>query len=423
MTSASVSSEHPRDWRSIVGTTLVVAAVIGGFYLLYRFRVVVFLMLGAFILNIAITPLVNWLVRQGRSRPVAVTLVYVVFLLVLILFGFAVGPMLYNQVNEFTAQLPRYYNNIRLALTESDNYLLKQVALSTPDSLDMLMPQQPRGDAASLGELNAYLKSFRKAIYYLFIGGAMFLLAYYWNLENQRIKLWLLRFAAPDRRETIRSVLDEIESTVGGFLGGQMLLGLLIGVASLVIYLVIGLPYAVALAVLSGIFELIPLVGPTLSAAVALLVALSNDPSKAFLVVIAAIILQALENYILVPRVMGQSVGVNPFVTLLALTAFGALFGIAGALLAIPLAAILQIAFNRLLFNLDSQRWTTITGRDKLAYLRYEAHNLVYDVRKGLRRKEARSTDSNDSYEDIIEAIATTIEKLAAPEKEQGAPA
>jgi predicted PurR-regulated permease PerM len=420
MTSATSPPFVRRDAREIVAATLVVAAVLGGFFLLYRFRVVVFLLVAAFVINVAITPAVNWLVARGRSRPLAVALIYLALLTAISLFVILVGPMLVNQVSNFSAKIPEYYRGGRELLIASPNYVLRRVALIAPVQLIVTPPVET--DEQALAQAASFLAGVSTALRALLIAGAIFALAYYWNLESQRVKLWLLRFAPAQRREGIRAVVDEAETTVGAFLAGQLFLGLVIGVASLVAYLLIGLPNAVALAVLAGLFELIPLVGPVLGAGAALLVALVYDPSKAIWVVVAAVVIQALENYILVPRVVGQSAGVNPLVTLLALAAFGALFGIPGALLAIPLAAMVQILFRSAVFSLDKPGWSDMSARDRLGLLGYEAHTLIYDVRKSLRRKPVLSTDESDQVEETVEALAQGVERLLAEQSEQGVP-
>lgn len=417
MTSATSPPLVRRDAREIVTATLVVAAVLGGFFLLYHFRVVVFLLLAAFVINIAISPAVNWLVARGRSRPLAVALIYLALLTAITLFVILLGPMLVNQVSSFSAKIPEFYRSGRELLMASPNYVLRRVALIAPVQLVLASPVET--DEQALAQAASFLSGVSTALRALLVAGTLFALAYYWNLESQRVKLWLLRFAPAQRRDGIRAVVDEAETTVGAFLAGQLFLGLVIGAASLVAYLLIGLPNAVALAVLAGLFELIPLVGPVLGAGAALLVALVYDPSKAIWVVAAAVVIQALENYILVPRVVGQSAGVNPLVTLLALAAFGALFGIPGALLAIPLAAMVQILFRSAVFNLDKPGWSDMSARDRLGLLAYEAHKLIYDVRKSLRRKEVRSTDDSDQVEETVEALAQSVESLLA---QQGQP-
>jgi hypothetical protein len=137
------------------------------------------------------------------------------------------------------------------------------------------------------------------------------------------------------------------------------------------------------------------------------------------LVVFGAI--QALENTFLVPRVMGHTVGVSPVVTLLALVAFGTLFGLAGTLLAIPLAAIIQLLLDRYVLTKRPVEETPPPGRDRLSVLRYEAQELVADARKQLRDKSSMALDDeSDAIEDAIEALATDIDSLLARENPNG---
>jgi predicted PurR-regulated permease PerM len=124
---------------------------------------------------------------------------------------------------------------------------------------------------------------------------------------------------------------------------GQLLLMLAIGVMSGVGFWALGLPNPLALAVLAGLFEIVPLVGPILSAAPAILVALAIDPWKALVVAGYALLIQQIENNILVPRIMGRTVGINPLVVLIGILIGAALYGIPGAFLAVPVAGALQV--------------------------------------------------------------------------------
>ena len=120
---------------------------------------------------------------------------------------------------------------------------------------------------------------------------------------------------------------------------------------ALVAYLLIGLPNALVLALVAGVLEAVPLLGPLLGAIPAAVIALSIAPSKLIWVVVATVVIQQLENAVLVPRVMRKAVGVNPFVSLLAMFALSSLFGIAGALMAIPIAAMVQLLLDRFVFG------------------------------------------------------------------------
>jgi hypothetical protein len=160
------------------------------------------------------------------------------------------------------------------------------------------------------------------------------------------------------------------------------------------------------LALIAGLFEAVPIFGPALGAIPAILVAFAYNPTTIIWIIASTALIQLLENYLLVPRLMGTVVGVNPIITLLALATFSTLFGLPGALLAIPSAAIIQLVLNRYVLSSDQSNWPLPAGRDKASALRYEVQDLIVDVRKQLRRKDGRSNEESDKIEDSIESLA-----------------
>jgi len=180
---------------------------------------------------------------------------------------------------------------------------------------------------------------------------AVFLLAYYWTQESSFVIRATLRLFPRARRKEIREFIRRAEGKIGGYIRGQGILSLVIGLAAFVSYLLIGLPYVLVLAIIAGLMEMVPIFGPVLGAIPALLVALTIDPTKAIWVVVATSVIQLAENVFLVPRIMTNSMGVNPIVILLSLVTFSAVFGFPGALLALPLAAILQMFLERMAFS------------------------------------------------------------------------
>jgi hypothetical protein len=134
-------------------------------------------------------------------------------------------------------------------------------------------------------------------------------------------------------------------------------------------------------------------------------------------VIVATLVIQQMENIVLVPRVMRKAVGVNPFVSLLALFAFSSLFGIAGALMAIPIAAIIQLLLDRFVFHPGTMEAEVSAGRDYASRLRYEAQDLAQDLRKQARL-EIEGSDQwikhTDRVMDEIEAITTDLDSLLA---------
>ena len=177
------------------------------------------------------------------------------------------------------------------------------------------------------------------------------LLAFYWSLQGDRTVRWLLLLLPAARRDGARDVIAEIEVKVGAYLRGQGLVCLTMAAIAAAAYGLLGLRYAVVLGLVAGVMEALPVLGPVLGAIPPLGVALVTEPGKTPWVLGAAVLMQQAESYLLVPRIMDKSVGVHPLVTLLAIAAFGSVLGLAGAILAIPLAAIIQVLLNRYLLG------------------------------------------------------------------------
>jgi predicted PurR-regulated permease PerM len=259
----------------------------------------------------------------------------------------------------------------------------------------------------------------------LLISVAIFLLAFYWLMERERLLRYFLLLLPEAHRDGVRAMLPAIEEKLGAYVRGVALLCFSVGAMALVAYLLMGLPNALFLGLAAGLFEAVPLLGPSIGAIPAVLTALAVDPGKVWYVIGALAVIQLLENSWLAPKVMDRTVGVNPVLGLLAFAAFGALFGLVGGLLAIPLAALLQILFQR--FVLDpaaaANHGGTPAGRDGISLLRYETRELVQDVRKQVRGKDSPIDGAEDEIEDELEAIATDLDSLLArvePPGEEG---
>jgi predicted PurR-regulated permease PerM len=419
----SMSESQPNDqpfyWttRQVVLATLFVVAVGAVFFLLFRFSQIIFILVVAIVLGTAIRPAVDWLNRRGFSRPTGVILVYLgLFSLagMLVLLAF---PMFSDQIAAIQKNLPVYYANLSNSLLNSSILVVQQIGIRLSNTTPQAPPDAGGDPAKALDQVAQSLTYVNLVGRSLLTLTAVFILAFYWTNESDRAMRNLLLLSPPKVREQIRLLLNDIEAKVGAFIFGESLLCLAIGGMALIAYLSIGLPYALVLAVIAGLLEIVPLFGPLLGAAPAFAIALSIDPTKAVWVAISGIAIHGLENYVLAPRVMRHSVGVHPLITLLALTAFTTLLGLGGALLAVPMAAILQLLANRFIFNRDCER--VLEGRDQLNLLRYEAQNLAQDARKQLRHIRGL-----DGREEIIvnhlEAISSDLEKaLARSEQER----
>jgi predicted PurR-regulated permease PerM len=411
-----MQSGHPSasvpTWpaRQVVAATLVVVLVLALFYLLYRFAEVVFILFVAIVLATAIRPAVEWLKRRGLPPLTSAFFIFTLLIALLIGLGVLVLPMLADQLTTISIELPNYYRDSRLALFNSGNLILQQIAARLPNDIT-IMPQNQRFDPGqAMDQVGRSLVTAGSLLRNVFQIAAVFILAFFWTLENERTIRYLLHWVPPARREEARRIVNEIEDRVGGFLLGQMALCLVIGGLALAAYVLIGLPNALALAIAAGIMEAVPLIGPAVGAIPALLVALPISPAKAVWVIAATLAIQGLENYLLVPRVMKRSVGVNPIVALLTLMTLTSTFGLAGALIAIPLAAIIQMLLNRYLVSTILPVQPQVNGRDRLSLLRLEAQKLAQDARNQLRQR-GTIEGGMDELVDSLEGLALELDQ------------
>ena len=404
--------------------TLVLVFVAFSFWLLYRFNQVVFILFIAIVMGTVIRPVVAWLHRRGLPRIAGVILVYLLLLALLIGFVLLLFPLIVEQGTTIAAAVPGYYQSLREWMVNYPNQLIVRLSEFLPATLPGLEPIQQTGQQmlASAGQALGYVASAAKVI---FMATAILLLAFHWTLDGPRTIQSLLLLVPKDQRESISELISAMETKVGFYIAGQGVLCLVIGIMALVAYLLIGLPNALVLALVAGVLEAVPMVGPLLGAIPAAVIALSIAPSKLVWVIVATLVIQQLENSLLVPRVMRKAVGVNPFVSLLAIFAFSSLFGIAGALMAIPIAAIIQLLLDRFVFHPGTMEAEVSTGRDYASRLRYEAQDLAQDLRKQARLKKGGSdlrVKQTDQVMDEIEAITTDLDSLLAQVNPSGAP-
>jgi len=422
--------EHPPsqlyNWtfRRVVWATLVLVFVAFGFWLLYRFNQVVFILFIAIVMGTVIRPVVTWLHQRGLPRIVGVILIYILLLALLISFVLLLFPLIVEQGTTIAAAVPGYYQSLREWMVNYPSQLIVPLGEFLPATLPGLMPIQPTGQQmlASAGLALGYVTLSAKVI---LIAIVLLVLAFYWTLDGPRTIQSFLLLVPQDQRESISELISAMETKVGFYIAGQGVLCLVIGVMALVTYLLIGLPNALVLAFVAGVLEAVPTIGPLLGAIPAALVALSIAPAKLVWVIVATIVIQQMENSFLVPRVMRKAVGVNPFVTLLAFFAFSSLFGIAGALMAIPMAAIIQLVLDRFVFHPETMEPEVSPGRDFASRLRYEAQDLAQGLRKQARLEKwgsVRRVKQIDQMMDEIETITTDLDALLAQVHTSGAP-
>ncbi|HEX6303930.1 MAG TPA: AI-2E family transporter [Anaerolineales bacterium] len=418
------SRPYPWTFRRVMWATLVLVFVALSFWLLYRFNQVVFILFIAIVMGTVIRPVVAWLHRRGLPRVAGVILVYLLLLALLISFVLLLFPLVVEQGTTIAAAVPGYYQSLREWMVNDSNPWIVRLSEFLPATLPGLEPIQQTGQQmlASAGQALGYVALAAKVI---FMATVILLLAFHWTLDGPRTIQSLLLLVPTGQRENISELISAMETKVGFYIAGQSVLCLVIGIMALVAYLLIGLPNALVLALVAGVLEAVPMIGPLLGAIPAAVIALSITPSKLVWVIVATLVIQQIENSVLVPRVMRKAVGVNPFVSLLAIFAFSSLFGIAGALMAIPIAAIIQLLLDRFVFHPAAMEPEVSPGRDYASRLRYEAQDLAQDLRKQARLKKGGSdlrVKQTDQVMDEIEAITTDLDSLLAQVNASSAP-
>lgn len=423
--SSGSEGEEIAAWstRKVVYATLIVAVIALSFFLFFQYIHVVFLLFTAMVVGTAIRPAVNRLNLWGVSRSLGVILVYLLILLLFVAVIAAAAPLLVEQASAISQVLPDYYSQVRSTLFLSENLILQRVALNLPAEISLTpgrsgsqpapadQPPDPADPAAQPAPAGPYLRPAGLAA----LGVAsVFVLGFFWTLERERTLRSLLLWIPMNGRENARELILEIEDKVGGFVIGQGILCLAVGSLAFLAYALIGVPYALVLGILAGITEAIPVFGPILGTIPALLVALAVSPEKAVWVLAAGVVIQVAENYVLVPRVMKRSVGVNPLVLLLSFVAFSLLFGVVGAIISVPLAAILQLLTMRFLVapSLTPVQQAEL-GRDQLSLFRLEAQTLAVDLRKQLVDDQGGDVLVEKTV-DTLESITTELDTLLA---------
>jgi len=399
--------------KQVAVGTAVAALVVLGLALLVAIRYVLLFLFLSIVVATALVPLVERLRRWGLSQGVATL---VAFALLLALVGgiiAAIVPFVINQVTQVLVDLPERYMTIRATITSSRSGFIRGLAAQMP--ADPFQSMTSDGSIALGGEVAAVLPSLGRGL--LFSALVLFL-SYYW-LYYRALAVQSAALLMPfDYRADAIALWEQIEAKIGAFVRGLALLGLIIGVCSAIGYFAIGLPYALTIAIIAGLLEAIPYVGPILTIGLVGLVGLSVSPAMAAEAVGIAVVIQAIEGTIIVPRVMDRAVGVRPVVTLLALAIFELLFGLLGALLAVPLAAVFQVLLDRFVLSAPAPAQLEVGGRDRLAFLRYQTQDLASDLRQQVRSKTEHMDAETDRAEEELEALLLDLDSLLATEQE-----
>jgi predicted PurR-regulated permease PerM len=260
-------------------------------------------------------------------------------------------PSLLAQAASFTETLPQRLQDLRPYALSLQPRPIASFAVGVLDNAIQAVQSPQRPGQEQIVEAGATLAHTLLSFFTVFV------LSYYWLVERAFIKRIILRTVPVWHARSVNTIWMEVEEKLGGWVRGQLILMLAIGVMAAIGYFLLGLPNPILLGVAAGLFEIIPMVGPFLAFAPAVLVALAAvDPPRALVVAGYALVIQQIESNILVPRVMGRTVGISPLTVLLGILFGAALAGLPGSFLAVPLAGALQVILAHLLRSEDASQ-------------------------------------------------------------------
>jgi predicted PurR-regulated permease PerM len=327
------------------GFAMGVALIVGLLVLANAAARALLLVFVAVILAAGLEPFIGWIrghVRLGRG--VTILLVYGAFLLAVVGLSLVALPAAIAQLQSTVDLLPPFFDRIRAWAADLRPGALARGIESLVDAAARVV--KPPVDAPpTTGQVVQVGLTFAEGVVSTV---TVLTVVYLWLVEHARIQRYVLAFVPTHRRARARDVWNQIETRLGMWVRGQLILMGAMGAATTTAYALLGVPAPLLLGLIAAITEAIPLVGPLLGAIPAVIVAATVSPQLAVLVAGVYLVLQLLEGNLLVPLVMRNTVGISPFIVILSLLVGGAAGGLLGALLAVPIAAAIEVAIEGL---------------------------------------------------------------------------
>jgi predicted PurR-regulated permease PerM len=326
--------------RSIVRIVLVIVGVLAALYLIWLLRKPISWILISAFLAIALSPPVNRLQRRVK-RGFAIAVVYTGLLLVPILLIALIVPPLIGEANNFADNVPRYADDVT-------NFVQKNERLRTLNE-DYDVTQKLQDEAAKLpGRLGGAAGTLRDIgfgiVSSLFALLTILVMTAFLLGSGRRWVDQVIAARPPGQRERLRRAADNISGAVSGYVTGALTVAVIAGIATYIVLTILGVPFSGPLAVMAGVMSLIPMIGATIAAVLIGVVTLFEDfPTATIIWTIWAIVYQQIENNLIQPQIQKRTVNVHPFITIVAVLCGGTLLGVLGAIVAIPIAASIQI--------------------------------------------------------------------------------
>lgn len=304
-------------------TIIFTAFFLIGLWLLFQIRQIILALFVAVVLMSALNPLVDKIQRKYFPRVLAIIFVYLVLFSGFILIIASVFPPLIEQTGILINRVPTQFNQLGV-LGIDPNLLVSQVP--------------------NLAEIPANLLKFSLGLFSNLVSIlAIFLITFYLLLERNNLQRHLIVLFGEGQEKKAADFINQAEKRLGGWVRGEVVLMAIIGLMTYCGLQILGIEFALPLALLAGVLEIVPNIGPIISAVPAIIAGLALSPLMGLAVAALYFLIQQLENTLIVPKVMEKTAGINPLVTILSLAIGFKLGGVVGAILAVPVVLLIQV--------------------------------------------------------------------------------
>lgn len=306
-----------------------------GLVFLYLIRDIILIVFGALILSFVFAPIIDGLERKKVSRFLSTTMVYLIFLFILVVIIIPLISAIQHEFGSLIKKIPIYYEQFHQYFGSSGQGspgILQKLLANWYNTIN-IAGITSQGVFAILGTFFGWI----------FVIGTILVIAFYLTVQKEALRQTIKSLTPEKYRENVVRLADLIQKDIGAWARGLLILCLLVGLMNYIGLTILGVNFALVLAVLAGILEVVPWLGPWLAGIPAVFVALTQSPVKALMVVILYVAVQQIENNLIVPQVMKRAIGLNPLLVILVILIGAKLAGPVGIILAVPLVTIVII--------------------------------------------------------------------------------
>ncbi|EEK78144.1 AI-2E family transporter [Bacillus cereus] len=308
-------------------------------------KTIFFPVLLAGVLFYILHPFVSLLEKKGVSRIVSIASIYIIVLGLFVFLVVTVIPIIRDQIDALIKNVPYFGHEIeRAARRFGESNVLGKIQENLNIDVASIVKDYTVNFTKSISSVTGNVTGFLSTVTEVVLTFVMVpFILFYLLKDGEQLPNHFLKFISEQRQPAAKNILDDMHYAISSYIRGQIIVSLFIGIMLLIGYLIIGIKYAVLLAILAMIVNIVPYVGPVIAITPALIIAFIDSPAMVLKVIIVMMIVQLAEGKFISPQVMGKKLDIHPITIIFIILTAGNLFGIMGIILAIPGYAILKV--------------------------------------------------------------------------------